>query len=461
MSDPAAELVALLDRGLDGLDRARLVVAYSGGPDSTALTRGLIALGVRPLLVHVDHGLRADHAHEVAWVRAAAGRWGLELVQERVAAGAIGASSIEAQARAARYAILARVAAVRSAAAVLTAHTADDQAETVLLRLTRGTGARGLAGIPSRRPLAPGSSVVLARPTLDAPRTLLRAALAAWDEGAYEDPTNASRAFLRNRVRHDRLGRWPIRVRDALVRVARASGRVADRAREAGRAALRALEDIPPLELLGYMPRTLAGEGAFAFDRARLRSLPRPLWSYVFEERLGGPIPHLESAHVERLARHLEGRSGQIIEWPDGWRVHVFARWLLIARRRLEPHPPLPPRSVPSGVDVRVALDPLPLVLHLRRGVSGEVPVTPGTIVLPESAHPLVIRGPRSTDVIARAGGRKGVRAVLSDAGWAGPLRAAWPVVVAGEQVLWVPGAGVARAPDGSPRIHASLASPS
>jgi tRNA(Ile)-lysidine synthase len=140
-----ARLVALDDLPAD----ARVVVGCSGGADSVALLAMSCALGFDTVAVYVDHGLRAGTAHEAAAVALIAGRLGaasrLEVVE--VAAGA----NLEARARDARYAALERARADVQARATLVAHTRDDQAETVLMHVLRGSGTAGLAGIPQQR----------------------------------------------------------------------------------------------------------------------------------------------------------------------------------------------------------------------------------------------------------------------------------------------------------------------
>src|SRR5512142_114461 len=167
-----------------------VLVAVSAGPDSTALLGALAALRDRGELagvaaLHVDHGLRPGGAEDAACAAAACARLGVpfESVAVRVTAG-----NVQAEARRARYAALRAAAARSGASRIATGHTRTDQAETVLLRLLRGAGARGLAGIPPRR----GSIV---RPLIDRSRAegiafCARAGL-AWRD----DPTNATPRF--------------------------------------------------------------------------------------------------------------------------------------------------------------------------------------------------------------------------------------------------------------------------
>ncbi len=187
---------------------APLVVACSGGPDSVA-TLIAVARAHRGEVVAAwfDHAMRpaAEVAREGDVVRRVARDLGIPVVEGRAATPPRG----EAGARMARYRWLARAAAKASAAACVTGHTRDDQAETVLLRLVRGAGARGAAGMAADAPwpvVTPSALALrLLRPLLDSSRTEVEAYLAALGVEAAQDPSNESREYARNRIRHDVL----------------------------------------------------------------------------------------------------------------------------------------------------------------------------------------------------------------------------------------------------------------
>lgn len=172
-----------------------VLVACSGGADSVALAAAVAfeapRAGLRAGGVTVDHGLQAGSADRARSVAADLGNLGLDPVEVmRVDVAAVGGP--EAAARTARYAALDAAADRHGAEAVLLGHTLDDQAETVLLGLARGSGARSLAGMPAVRGR-------LRRPLLDLPRDVVRAAAG---RPAWEDPHNADPAYARARVRH-------------------------------------------------------------------------------------------------------------------------------------------------------------------------------------------------------------------------------------------------------------------
>jgi tRNA(Ile)-lysidine synthase len=183
----------------------RIAVALSGGPDSVALTWALRDL-VPELaceiagLVHVNHGLRGDEAsRDETFCRRLAERLGVPIDIAHVDVRAEARRrhvSREAAARDLRYTSLAAAAARLGASRVATGHTLDDQAETVLLRLLRGAGSRGLSGVRvSRGPII--------RPLLECRRAEVRAYLLARGEASCEDSSNDDRSIPRNRIRHE------------------------------------------------------------------------------------------------------------------------------------------------------------------------------------------------------------------------------------------------------------------
>ncbi|MGY8633645.1 tRNA lysidine(34) synthetase TilS [Bradyrhizobium sp. 14AA] len=180
-----------------------LVLAVSGGPDSVALMwlaarwqRGL-ARGPRLTVVTVDHGLRPEAAREARAVKRLATELGLPHRTLRWR-GAKPKTGLPAAAREARYRLLAEAARKAGASHVLTAHTRDDQAETLLMRLLRGSG---LAGLSAMGRLTMRDGIVLARPLLDVPKSQLIATLKRAKIGFADDPTNRDTAFTRPRLR--------------------------------------------------------------------------------------------------------------------------------------------------------------------------------------------------------------------------------------------------------------------
>lgn len=180
-----------------------LVLAVSGGPDSVALMwlaarwQRSLARGPRLTVVTIDHGLRPEAAREAREVKRLAAELGLPHRTLRWR-GAKPKTGLPAAAREARYRLLAQAARAVGASHVLTAHTRDDQAETLLMRLMRGSGLAGLSAMAS---LSERDGIVLARPLLDVPKAQLIATLRRANVGFAEDPTNRDAAFTRPRLR--------------------------------------------------------------------------------------------------------------------------------------------------------------------------------------------------------------------------------------------------------------------
>ncbi len=187
---------------------AQVAVAYSGGADSTAL---LLAANARwpgrVRALHVHHGLQAAADGFEAHARAFCERRGLPLQVMRVDASHAPGQSPEDAARQARYAALARLAQAAGAACVLLGQHADDQAETVLLALSRGAGLPGLSGMAER---FERHGAWFGRPLLDLPAADLRAWLRAHGHAFVDDPSNGDPRFTRNRIRAVLMPAWQV-----------------------------------------------------------------------------------------------------------------------------------------------------------------------------------------------------------------------------------------------------------
>jgi len=203
----------------------RVLVAASGGADSTALALALQEIGARIVLAHVHHGIRGRAADaDARFVAALAKKLGAPFVLGKFdvpAAARQTGESLEMAARRLRRDFLVATAKRGKIRFVATGHTADDQAETVLLRIARGTSVAGLAGIPH---VARQAGVVFLRPLRDATRAQIIAFLKSRRQPWREDATNAADFALRNRVRHELLPLLEKRlnpaVRQALLRLA-------------------------------------------------------------------------------------------------------------------------------------------------------------------------------------------------------------------------------------------------
>ncbi len=192
--------------------RDTVVVAVSGGPDSMALLHALLAINQEAdfsltlHIAHLNHLLRGEDSEaDAAFVQAAADDFGCpcHIEESDVGAAAIDQGvSVEEAARGERYRFLERVCVRAGARAVAVGHHAEDNAETILHRILRGTGLRGLAGIPQRRPISPGSEVEIVRPLLRRTRREILEFLAGRGIAYREDRTNWSDEATRNCIRN-------------------------------------------------------------------------------------------------------------------------------------------------------------------------------------------------------------------------------------------------------------------
>jgi tRNA(Ile)-lysidine synthase len=329
-------LLAGLAAGLPsrGIWTAPAVVAVSGGADSTALLLGLVALAPTParlVVAHAEHDLRETAGTDREFVAVLAGRLGLPCVWRRLAvrdADDPAGEGLEARARRLRYRFLEEVAREHGARHVLVAHTADDQAETILHRILRGTGPAGLAGMAAARELCDG--VALLRPLLAVDRSDVREFLAAEAEAWREDESNADVRFARNFLRHEILARCTAGpypgAAAALVRLGRQAGQVAT--------ALRSAAD----HLLDTHARRRA-DGAVELRTSGLVGLDPYLLAEMFAalwEREGWPRRDMTAAHYERLAALVgtaDASATGITDYPGGVRVEPRAGMIALCRQ--------------------------------------------------------------------------------------------------------------------------------
>jgi tRNA(Ile)-lysidine synthase len=312
-SPAVAEIRNALRESLNDLDPGDLVLAAcSGGADSLALAAALAfvapRLGLRAGGITVDHGLQPGSAARAAEVVTVLQDLGLDPVECMAVTvpGPGGHGGPEAAARSARYHALEDAARRTGAAAVLLGHTLDDQAETVLLGLARGSGARSLAGMPARRG-------VLRRPLLAVGRPVTRAACAGLGLTPWDDPHNADPRFSRARVRHDVM---PVLEATLGPGVAEALARTAG--------LLRADADL--LDSLAGMEAARAGgapPGGLLTDY--LAGLPPAIRSRVLHDAAvaaGCPPGAVTASHVQQLEALVTGWRGQRwIDLPGGVRA--------------------------------------------------------------------------------------------------------------------------------------------
>ena len=313
---------------LSGLaDGARLVVAVSGGPDSLALLYSLLPLhdsmGLQLHGAHLDHRLRgAASEADAAAVRDTFCRLDIpatvrsaDVEQFRRAQGL----SLEDAARRVRYEFLAAVAAEQRADAVALGHTADDQAETVLMHILRGSGLSGLRGMePTTSRIVSGEKLTLLRPLLDVSRRQTAAYCAALGLEPRLDESNLSRELTRNRIRLDlmpQLETYNPAVRDALLRLSRATAKDIAYIDEAVTAVW---DDIA----------TQSGSSV-TLRRGRFSELAPAIQGHVLRRAMlivKGDLTDVKQIHIDDMAHLMTGPAGKALDLPGGVSLEVSYR---------------------------------------------------------------------------------------------------------------------------------------
>ena len=313
-----------------------LVVAVSGGPDSVALLYSLVNLsqseGLRLHVAHLNHDFRGEEAEEDArFVATLANGLGLAATVENADPTKyqreMKTSSFEESAREARYSFLAKVAQAKGAAAVALGHTADDQAETVLMHIMRGTGVYGLRGmveLSTWRSRTSGQEAVLFRPFLEVTKGETAAYCRRHGIAYREDTGNLLRRFTRNKVRHEllpSLGSYNPRIGEALVRLA-------------GSARLEL--DYLETELDKVWPTATKQEGeSISLDSHSLETLHPYMRRLVLRRAYQvatGDTRRLEEVHLKAMADLVNAPSGKQVGLPRGFILYADRGRLVLGR---------------------------------------------------------------------------------------------------------------------------------
>jgi tRNA(Ile)-lysidine synthase len=399
-----------------GMDLSRPLVLVSGGPDSVALLRALVGLGGEPVVLHVDHGLRGEESREDAeFVRGLCRKLGVrcEVRSIRLVEG----PNLQERARDERYRVADEVADELGLQTIAVGHTADDVAETVLMNLARGTGLRGLSGIPPVR-----GRVV--RPLIERARPEVLEYLAGLDQPYSTDPTNLTGKYARNRVR--------LKVLPVLEELYPGAARNLARGAALAREDLEVLEDLAAEVIerrgvevvlpLGGLSRLSPALRRYALRRAYSMLLP--------------DAPPLGSVLVEAVLGSV-GEGTQTLDLPGG----------VVASARAGEEISLYPRPEPFEGEVELAVGGTTLFAGWSisaREVSSYEPreaSRPEVAYLDASMGPYRVRTAREGDTIRPLGlgGTKKVLRAMMDRKVPKDLRRRTPVVVDGRgRVAWI-----------------------
>ena len=403
------------DRGLLP-QGSRVLCAVSGGADSVCLLHLVRSLGdVECACAHFDHGLRPESAGDADFTARLCEKWGIPFFTERGDTAALAREkglSLETAARRLRYAFLYRTAEIWGADRIATAHTMNDNAETVLFRMARGTGLRGLTGIPARRG-------ALVRPLLGASRAQIEAYLRERDVPWVEDATNAADDAARNRVRHHVL--------PALEQVHPGALTNVDRM-------IRSLRE-DEAYLTSLAEEWLAGQGD-ELPAAELAGLPRPVAQRTLRLWLGGD---LSAERSEALLELCSGASAAALDLPGG---RIWLRNGVLTRKAPEEAEPLPVREICPGR--RLSLPEAGLELECLRCEAGEEIQTSFNIFSFSTARvcgklTVASRSPGEKLVLRGRKGTRSVKKLMTEAKIPRERRSAVPVIrdEAGVLAVW------------------------
>ena len=408
--DPVLEAVLSSYRAVGQPER--VLCAFSGGADSTALLTALNEIRrfcpFSLLAVHVNHGLRASADRDQRFCAALCGSLGIPLRVFRVSL----AGKSEDEARKARYSVLYEEAARAGAPVIALAHHAQDQAETVLMRLMRGT-VSGIGGMTVLSRVSPEAPAALWRPLLALLPETLRAFLGRRGQEWMEDETNGDRRYLRNMIRHDLLG--PMRQRDpsAVLRIARSAAVLGEESRYLDACAEKLLAGRAHVS---SPCACIAGEvlsGASPVLRRRCVRLFLSRWRQC-------EMPDMDM--IMRLAGLAPGESCAVGNGCTAVRTERYLHFLP-AEVRVPSPPPLLVRPNPSGTPgdgIRSQAVPARLF--------------PQTRLRPSAADDRIVPFGLT--------GAKPLRVFLSDRKTEPLFRRYYPVLCLGNEAVWVPGAG-------------------
>ncbi len=389
-----ATLVEPIRRTVEKLapEARRILLAVSGGSDSVALLRALHGAERYDLHVaHLDHAIRDDSAEDATWVEALCQRLHLPITVERIdvpEAAREQRGNLEDVARTIRYAFLTRVAKTHACDVVATAHTRNDQAETVLMQLLRGSA--------HPRGIEPSLGRVI-RPLLDHSKDDLRGYLDSIDQPWRDDRGNRDVTRDRAWIRHEVLPKLERRRPGATVRLARFGHTQRDQADLLEEEARRRFGT-------AALPRDALQRAPFALQREALNLMVR---------RAGGTV---SGVHLDALLDALPGRDLYRRDLPGNVRVRMLPR--TVDAFAIQPSVPKPawegraidtPESLPEGAPTALLED-----------------------------GPLVQRTPKPGDRIRLHGGRRTVADLLGEHGVPRESRATWPILARGDDVVWI-----------------------
>lgn len=420
----------------------RLGVAVSGGADSVALLRLLLEvkaeLGLVLSVVHFNHQLRGEESvADERFVSDLAASHNLEIHLSEADTTRVAREkelNVEAAARELRYSFFGQLIQKGTLDKVATAHTLDDQAETVLLRVMRGTGTSGLAGIHPRLVVGPKTQdwSGIVRPFLGVRRAAIEAFLRDQQQPWCTDSTNSETIFTRNRLRHELLPQiassFNPEIVDALANLAEIA---------------RGEDEFWSSETAEAFVQVYRGQ---QLDVPELLKLPLALQRRVLRLAAIQSGATLDFHHSERILQQLRKPSGQV-ELPQGFRAVLSGRTLQFEATQLQ--------AKPCSYSYRLPVPGIVEVTELGLRVSASVIAEPESatryngepsLALERLPQELLLRNWRPGDRFwpAHTRAARKVKELLQDRHLPARQKALWPVAVAGDDIVWMRGFPVA-----------------
>lgn len=412
----------------------RLGVAVSGGPDSVALLGALVELASRKVahltVLHVNHGLRPEADQEQQLVEGLCQRWQLPCVVKTLTPPQV-RRSIEAWARAERYQFFQQAKEQHCLDAVALAHTRDDQAETVLLRLLRGTGRRGLAGIPARR------DDWIIRPLLSCSREEVLSYLTATHLPYATDASNTDLRYTRNKIRHMLLplleGEFSPRIRQHLVQTAES---------------LRQEEAWIEEQAQSAYKRVQVEEKRLS--RTCLLAEPQALHPRILRIWLerNKNLTEISFLHLQRLKALAEGTIVGQVELPGAFVAHQEGDCLVLTKKHAPPMIHSYRYDVKLGESLKIVETGWEIKASWPvawKGMPSEARLhDPWLAVFDVDAlsQPLAVRSCKPGDRLRPLGmrGQKKIHDIFIDKKIGVAQRRLWPLVLCGAEIIWIPG---------------------
>ena len=416
----------------------RVVVGVSGGADSMALLHVLAELRqeirLSLFVAHLDHGLRAEGPAEESFVHEASRHLGLPFISQK---GGVREKqeqqrlTLQEAAREVRYSFLLETARICQATKIALGHTADDQAESILMHLLRGSGTRGLGGIP------PVRDQVIVRPLLESWRGEVESFLQERKVGFLTDPSNRSLHFLRNRIRHELL---PI-LRQYNARLPRTLVQMGE--------ILRAEEDVWQNLVKEKFPTLVKNQNriSITLDIPSLKAQPLALRLRSLRhatEKILGNLRGVGLAHVlavDQLLYHPE--PNQCLQLPQGLFLTKAYQDLNLARSREEISSFEVPVSGPGGWKIpEIGREMRFEILTSPPAARGQEPPEVALLDYDQATFPLIIRSFKAGDRLQPLGmgGEKKVKDLFIDCKIPAPQRKKIPLLFHKDRLLWVAG---------------------